>query len=73
MFSREQSHIPKLWAYVNHGVLVNKIWPVHKQAKDAKKHQQISLTSFKCRHFCFNVRGAYIPLWLPKTPIVGTC
>lgn len=22
-------HIPKLWVYVNHGVLGNKIWPVH--------------------------------------------
>ena len=57
-------HIPKLWAYVNHGVLVNKIWPVHYQVKDAKEHQQISLTSFKRTHICFSVRGAYIPLWL---------
>ena len=58
-------HIPKLWAYVNHGVLVNKIWSVHKQGKDVKKHQQISLTSFKRAHVCFNVGGAHIPLGLP--------
>ena len=58
-------HIPKLWAYVNHGVLVSKIWSVHKQANDAKKHQQMSITSFKRTNVCFNVRDAYIPLWLP--------